>query len=263
MSGVQNDIELFLKFLPHSATEDSVWAHFKKGARTMKKVRLSMNKETGECKGIGWLTVREEEDAKRLVDEWNKAPNCEMDGRNVEISYVADAAASTNWKPSGVAVAGSGFKCRFGLTCKRVDCTFSHPAEWDPKSTHNQQGDTRFDRQCNYAENCSRADCKFQHPEGRSGLQAAIGWKIRNCKLGWNCNFAACIYTHPDGRQLDYNEDTSSSSKPAKESQEKGAKSSKSTVGDNAAKAFDDITAATKKKKKERIAEPGGTPKHC
>ena len=48
--------------------------------------------------------------------------------------------------------------CRFGATCTRPNCTFSHP----PRPPHNH-----FAQQCRFGSGCTRAQCPFQHPEGR------------------------------------------------------------------------------------------------
>jgi len=48
--------------------------------------------------------------------------------------------------------------CRFGASCTRPGCTFSHP----PRQTQNQ-----FATQCRFGTACTRAQCAFQHPEGR------------------------------------------------------------------------------------------------
>ena len=48
--------------------------------------------------------------------------------------------------------------CRFGATCTRPNCTFSHP----PRPSHNH-----FAQQCRFGAGCTRAQCPFQHPEGR------------------------------------------------------------------------------------------------
>jgi hypothetical protein len=48
--------------------------------------------------------------------------------------------------------------CRFGGTCTRPNCTFSHP----PRPSHNH-----FAQQCRFGAGCTRAQCPFQHPEGR------------------------------------------------------------------------------------------------
>lgn len=48
--------------------------------------------------------------------------------------------------------------CRFGPTCTRPNCPYSHP----PRPSHNH-----FAQQCRFGSGCTRAQCPFQHPEGR------------------------------------------------------------------------------------------------
>lgn len=48
--------------------------------------------------------------------------------------------------------------CRFGASCTRPNCTYSHPPR--PANTH-------FNQQCRFGAACTRAGCPFQHPEGR------------------------------------------------------------------------------------------------
>eukprot|EP00928_Gymnodinium_smaydae_P054464 TRINITY_DN38221_c0_g1_i1.p1 TRINITY_DN38221_c0_g1~~TRINITY_DN38221_c0_g1_i1.p1 ORF type:complete len:384 (-),score=78.82 TRINITY_DN38221_c0_g1_i1:121-1272(-) len=203
-------IELFLKFLPQSATEESVRKHYKKGAPSLMKVRLSINKETGQCKGIGWLTVKDEEDAKRLIDEWNEESKSFMDGRHVNISRSVELdslAKSGAWQGDGVRskqAGGRGFECRFGLACKRVDCTFSHPAGWDPNTNASDSGASgRFSRPCKFGAICGRADCLFQHPENWNPKKVTSSGRLRKCTRGWDCTFRGCFYSHPEGRAID------------------------------------------------------------
>eukprot|EP00927_Polykrikos_kofoidii_P060271 TRINITY_DN55291_c0_g1_i1.p1 TRINITY_DN55291_c0_g1~~TRINITY_DN55291_c0_g1_i1.p1 ORF type:complete len:422 (-),score=83.99 TRINITY_DN55291_c0_g1_i1:44-1228(-) len=199
-------IELFLKFLPYSATEDTVRAHYKKAAPSMTKVRLSINKATGECKGIGWLTVTDEADATRLLTEWNQEPQSLMDDRHVDISrsvQLDDIVKAGSWQGDGQRskqAGGRGFECRFGSACKRADCTFSHPPGW---SAEWNAGEGRFQRPCKYGAICGRSDCLFQHPETWNPDKVVTSGRLRNCKLGWDCAFKACFYHHPEGRAID------------------------------------------------------------
>ncbi|KAH7907004.1 hypothetical protein BJ138DRAFT_1161241 [Hygrophoropsis aurantiaca] len=48
--------------------------------------------------------------------------------------------------------------CRFGVSCTRPNCTYSHPPR--PQTNH-------FAQQCRFGAGCTRAACPFQHPEGR------------------------------------------------------------------------------------------------
>ncbi|KAF9268606.1 hypothetical protein L218DRAFT_917502 [Marasmius fiardii PR-910] len=50
--------------------------------------------------------------------------------------------------------------CRFGASCTRPNCSFSHPPR--PSS-----GVNHFAQQCRFGAACTRATCPFQHPESR------------------------------------------------------------------------------------------------
>mmetsp|Transcript_120324 Transcript_120324/g.190629 ORF Transcript_120324/g.190629 Transcript_120324/m.190629 type:complete len:358 (-) Transcript_120324:10-1083(-) len=158
--------ELFLKFLPVSATEASVRNHFAE-CQSLQSVRLSRNKETGDCKGTGWLVLGDLAEAEWLVKEWNAEPYNEMDGRHVEISHAV--AASSTWRPKPIL--GKDIPCRYGATCVRRDCTFQHPASWDPKlaKEKNRTGGEFAPGRivCKYGEACKHPNCFFAHPGGR------------------------------------------------------------------------------------------------
>lgn len=55
--------------------------------------------------------------------------------------------------------AATAIPCRFGTSCSRPTCTYTHP-ERTASNSH-------FAQQCRFAGNCTRAACPFQHPEGR------------------------------------------------------------------------------------------------
>ena len=60
--------------------------------------------------------------------------------------------------PAYSSTPSSPIACRFGTSCTRPNCTFSHPPR--PVTTH-------FDQQCRFGAACTRASCPFQHPDGR------------------------------------------------------------------------------------------------
>ncbi|KAF8178614.1 hypothetical protein K438DRAFT_1604621 [Mycena galopus ATCC 62051] len=57
----------------------------------------------------------------------------------------------------------AGAPCRFGVSCTRAGCTFTHPPGHPSHATSNP----RFAQACHFGSGCTRADCHFQHPEGR------------------------------------------------------------------------------------------------
>ncbi|KAH7927458.1 hypothetical protein BV22DRAFT_1060945 [Leucogyrophana mollusca] len=50
--------------------------------------------------------------------------------------------------------------CRFGASCTRPTCTYSHPPRPHAQNNH-------FAQQCRFGAGCTRTTCPFQHPEGR------------------------------------------------------------------------------------------------
>jgi hypothetical protein len=51
--------------------------------------------------------------------------------------------------------------CKFGASCTRPGCPFSHP------STQPSQASQASSIPCKFGIQCTRADCKFSHPPGR------------------------------------------------------------------------------------------------
>jgi hypothetical protein len=152
--------ELFLKYLPHSADEDSIWAHFE-SLKSLQSVRLQYDRVTGESKGIGWITLSDAAEADQVVNEWNQWPHNHMDGRNMQISHANNA---DKWR-----IKGKSSTCRFGVNCVRRDCTFQHPDGWNPKGNSGEAGDEFAPSRmvCRSGRSCMRSDCYFSHPDGR------------------------------------------------------------------------------------------------
>merc|ERR1711957_863975 len=158
---------------------------------------------TGECKGVGWLTIGDPDEAQLLVDDWNDEPFNKIDGRRVIVSKAVEL-SNCAWQTrdeKARAVGGTGYKCKFGAGCSRRDCTFQHPDGWDPSKV-SRTGD-RLERLCKFAEKCSRVDCFFQHPEGWDPSKNLDARPMRECRIGRSCTFKGCFYTHPDGRDCD------------------------------------------------------------
>jgi len=173
--GAPESHELFLKYLPVSATEKSVRTHFSE-CKSVQSVRLSINKDSGECKGMAWLVLGDRAEADWLIDEWNSEPFNEMDGRHMEIS---NASVSAAWKSrpltySKSAGAGAAPPCRYGAGCLRPDCTFKHPPSWNPS-----------------------ADSKMPAKDGEHFASRVI------CRYGQACKHPKCFFVHPDGRHYD------------------------------------------------------------
>lgn len=63
--------------------------------------------------------------------------------------------------PATIAVPmASPVLCRFGASCTRPDCSFTHPARAALQVT-------QFATPCRFGVACTRADCSFTHPPGR------------------------------------------------------------------------------------------------
>lgn len=197
------EVELCLKSLPASATEDSIRAHYEPGASSLKKVRLKLDPSTGECKGMGWLTLGDAREAEVLVDEWNEEPFNKIDGRRVIIARAVEL-SNCSWQQrdeKARAVGGDGYPCKFGLGCSRRDCTFQHPDGWDPSKI--TRTSDRLERPCRFGVKCGRIDCFFQHPDGWDPAKVLTARPMRDCRLGRSCTFRGCFYAHPDGRDCD------------------------------------------------------------
>merc|ERR1740123_1818745 len=85
----------------------------------------------------------------------------------------------------------SGKPCRFGRTCKSVDCTNVHAGgrdiEDDPMSVV-----------CSFSRRCKRSNCFYVHPSGRElDEDPSKGM----CRLGEACVNPGCVYTHPETRK--------------------------------------------------------------
>ena len=97
---------------------------------TITRVWLSIDRETGECKGFGFVTFSSRREAVKCVKEWNQHPQNWMDGKHVEITHAK--AWDSGKKPVR--------ECSFGLACCRADCYFTHPAGWDPDAPSTADG---------------------------------------------------------------------------------------------------------------------------
>merc|ERR1711933_701335 len=85
----------------------------------------------------------------------------------MEISHAVGS--SSTWRPKPVL--GADISCRYGASCVRRDCTFKHPASWDPKVAREKNkasGEFAPGRiVCRYGQACKHPNCFFAHPDGR------------------------------------------------------------------------------------------------
>lgn len=145
------EYELFLKFLPRTATEEKLRSHFSE-CKSLQSVRVALD-DAGNCKGIAWLSLGDAVEAEKTVREWNVEPFNEMSGTTFQIEF---ATKSEKWKPKG-----PRFDCKFGAKCSRPDCSFKHPDGWDPIAN----GSTM--RPCRLGRLCTFPGCFYKHPLGR------------------------------------------------------------------------------------------------
>jgi RNA recognition motif-containing protein len=115
--------EVYMRYLPRSCTEADLREKFEKCGR-IKKVWLSLDRGSGECKGFGFVTFSSKTEARRCVKDYNEHPRNYMDGKHVVITH------AKGWDDGRKPVA----KCAFGSACRREDCYFSHPKGWDPNA---------------------------------------------------------------------------------------------------------------------------------
>jgi len=85
----------------------------------------------------------------------------------------------------------SGKICRFGRTCKSVDCSNTHPdgrdIEDNPQSVI-----------CTFGRRCKRSNCFYVHYAGRDVDEDPTKGQ---CRLGAECTSPTCFYAHPESRR--------------------------------------------------------------
>lgn len=115
--------EVYMRYLPRSCTEADLRAKFERCGR-IKRTWLSVDRASGECKGFGFVTFSSKTEARRCVKDYNEHPRNYMDGKHVVITH------AKGWDDGRQPVA----PCSFGSACRRADCYFVHPKNWDPNA---------------------------------------------------------------------------------------------------------------------------------
>ena len=115
--------EVYMRYLPRSCTEAALREKFEKCGR-IKRVWLSVDRGTGECRGFGFVTFSSKTEARRCVKDYNDHPRNYMDGKHVVITH------AQGWDDGRKPVQ----MCSFGASCSRQDCYFRHPEGWDPRN---------------------------------------------------------------------------------------------------------------------------------
>ena len=111
--------EVYLRYLPRSATEASV-RELLKDAGTIERVWMSKDAQ-GECKGFAFVNFRKNKEARECVLRYNAHPKNYLDGKHVVIEH---AKAWDGHAEKKIAA------CSYGSACAKADCWFSHPADW-------------------------------------------------------------------------------------------------------------------------------------
>ena len=113
--------EVYVRYLPRTCDEARLRAQFEKCGRIV-RARVAKDRDTGECKGYGFMTFSNKTEARRCVREYNEHPRNYMDGKHAVITHAT--ASNPNKRPVAM--------CSFGVDCRRSDCHFRHPDGWDP-----------------------------------------------------------------------------------------------------------------------------------
>ena len=113
--------EVYVRYLPRTCDEARLRAQFEKCGRIV-RARVAKDRDTGECKGYGFMTFSNKTEARRCVREYNEHPRNYMDGKHAVITHAT--ASNPNKRPVAM--------CSFGVHCRRSDCHFRHPDGWDP-----------------------------------------------------------------------------------------------------------------------------------
>lgn len=86
--------EIFIKYLPYDTQEDALAAYFSECGEIVGKPRLMRHAQSGECKGIGWITFATQAAFNEALS-WN---GCKFGSRN--LSLTAGKAFHTGIRPS-------------------------------------------------------------------------------------------------------------------------------------------------------------------
>ena len=86
-TGALEGYEIFLKYLPSEATEDSLRSFFADAGEIVGSPRLMTHPQTGKCKGVGWITFKSQQGMAEALS-WN---GCAFGGRHLSISAAKQA----------------------------------------------------------------------------------------------------------------------------------------------------------------------------
>eukprot|EP00438_Fugacium_kawagutii_P016870 Skav219702 [mRNA] locus=scaffold817:335349:336381:- [translate_table: standard] len=80
-AGQVEGYEIFIKFLPPSATAEGLRSFFSEAGPIVGEPRIMLDSRTGSCKGIAWITFRHKAAFEKAVS-WS---GCDFNGRKLEI----------------------------------------------------------------------------------------------------------------------------------------------------------------------------------
>lgn len=131
----QDKCEVYLRYLPRSADEAAIRELLSKCGE-IKRVWVSKEKATGECKGFAFVNFAKRKDARNCVMHYNEHPKNYLDGKHVVFEHAKAWEGNVEKKPAA---------CSYGIDCQKEDCYFSHPAGWafEKKSTGGKGGGSK------------------------------------------------------------------------------------------------------------------------
>jgi cold-inducible RNA-binding protein len=74
--------KLFIGSLAYATTDDTLQAHFSTIGE-VEEAKVVTDRDTGRSKGFGFVTYKNEEDAKKAVEQLD---NSELDGRTIHVN---------------------------------------------------------------------------------------------------------------------------------------------------------------------------------
>ena len=89
IESASGSFEVCLKYVPYDAKEEEMKEFFSECGEIDGRVRLLRDRETGKCKGIGWVTFTSAEGMANAISN----DGCEYGGRHLSIT-----AGTTQWR---------------------------------------------------------------------------------------------------------------------------------------------------------------------
>ena len=97
--------EVYVRYLPRTCDEARLRAQFEKCGRIV-RARVAKDRDTGECKGYGFMTFSNKTEARRCVREYNEHPRNYMDGKHAVITHATGSNPRGHGVPGGVGARG-------------------------------------------------------------------------------------------------------------------------------------------------------------